>query len=37
MARWVRLDSQRLEVEVRHRAEEGQWTAIGFSENRRMV
>ncbi len=37
MARWVRISPRMLEVEVRHRVDDGKWTAIGFSANRRMV
>ncbi len=37
MARWVMSSPTQMEVEVRHRADEGMWTAIGFSNNREMV
>ena len=36
VATWVRKGDY-VEVEVKHKAEEGMWTGIGFSKNREMV
>ena len=34
---WIRNTASEIEVEVRHKVDEGKWTAIGFSENNFMV